>query len=130
MSERKPKYNRLMDKNDILPPGQHPSDPSKPEIDPIGYSLDRLQTNLIWIDEHRSSFEQLRHTNPDDAENELRYLRDAAQQALTHLQRLMELVLTGYTVDPNKRLPQTLIDQPDFLRSYLTRLKEAAERSC
>ena len=119
-----------MDKNEILPLGQHPSDPYKPDIDPLGFALYRLQTHLLWIAEHRSSFEQLRHTDPSDAERELNYLKDSTWQALAHLQRLMELVLAGYTIDPNKRLPQGLIDHPDFLRSYLTRLKEAAERSC
>lgn len=98
----------LMDNREILPPGQHPFDPSVQDIDPIGFALSRLQTFLLWIDEHRASFEQLRNTDPASAERELRYLADATQQASTHLARLTELLLAGYTIDPGKRLPKGL----------------------
>ena len=41
-----------------LPPGQHPYDPVKKDIDPVGLALDRVQTFLVWIDEHRATFEK------------------------------------------------------------------------
>lgn len=113
-----------MTEHEILPPGKHPRDPSKKDIDPIGFALERLQTFLLWIDEHGSSFKQLRHIDPISAESELAYLRDSTEQALTHLQRLMELLLAGYTIDPNKRLPKELVPRANILRSYLERRRE------
>ena len=97
-----------MDKREILPSGQHPYDPSRQDIDPVGYALERLQTLLIWIEEHRSSFEILRNTNPTSAENELGCLKDSTEQAVMHLHRLTELLLAGYTIDPQKQLPKGL----------------------
>src|SRR5262249_44944163 len=97
----------VMGNREILPPGQHPFDPSRQDIDPIGFALERLQTLLIWIDEHRSSFEQLRHSDPG-AENELDCLKNASKQAVLHLQRLTELLLAGYAIDPHKHLPKEL----------------------
>lgn len=93
---------------DVLPPGQHDCDSRKPDVDQIGYALERLQTFLIWIDEHRASFEKLRHTDPESADAELRNLQDSTEQAVLHLQRLTELVLAGYTFDPKKVLPKGL----------------------
>lgn len=110
-----------MDEREILPPGKHPCDPLKQDIDPIGFALDRLRTFLLWIEEHRSSFEQLRHGDPVGAETELNCLKDSTEQALAHLHRLMELLLAGYTFDPYRRLPKGLSQEPDWLRSYLNR---------
>jgi hypothetical protein len=93
---------------DILPPGQHARDSRKPDIDQIAYALERVQTFLIWIDEHRASFEKERHTDPESANAELRNLQDSTEQAVLHLQRLTELVLAGYSVDSKKGLPQGL----------------------
>lgn len=113
-----------MDRREILLPGQHPYDPSKPDIDPIGFALDRLRTFLLWIDEHSSSLEKLRHCDSVNAESELENLKDSIAQALTHLQRLMELLLAGYTIDPNKRLPRNLYQEVNRLGSLLERLRE------
>lgn len=96
------------DTREILPPGKHSWDPFKQDIDPIGFALERLQTNIIWIDEYRASFEKLRNSEPERAECELRYLEDATEQLVAHLQRLTELLLAGYSIDPNKRLPKGL----------------------
>jgi hypothetical protein len=35
-------------------------------------------------------------------------LRDATSQGMIYLQRLSELLLAGYTIDPGKRLPESL----------------------
>jgi hypothetical protein len=113
-----------MNERAILPPGQHPNDPSKHDIDPIGFALARLRIHLLWIDEHRHSFEKLRHCEPVRAETELNYLKDSTEQALTHLLRLIELLLTGYTIDPNKRLPMDLCQGVDRLASYLEQLRK------
>jgi hypothetical protein len=109
--------------NRVMPPEQHSDDPFKRDVDPVAHALERLQTYLVWIDEHRSSFEMLRNSEPDRAETELVYLKDSIEQALSHLQRLLELLMAGHTIDPNKRLPKWL-SQPDWLRAYLDRLRE------
>jgi hypothetical protein len=100
--------NTMEKKPEILPPGQHPYDPVKKDLDPIGFALDRVQTFLIWIDEHRASFEKARDNDPETAESELSNLRISTRDALIHLQRLSELILAGYTIDANKRLPESL----------------------
>jgi hypothetical protein len=97
-----------MDDREILPPGHHPRDSRRPDADQIGHALERLQTFLIWIDEHRASFEKERATDPQGAEAELRNLQDSTEQAVLHLQRLTELVLAGYTIDPDKKSPNGL----------------------
>jgi hypothetical protein len=91
-----------------LPPGQHPNDPVKKDLDPIGFALYRVQTFLVWIEEHRATFEKYRGTDQELAESELSNLRDATLQGMVHLQRLSELLLAGYTIDPDKRLPESL----------------------
>jgi hypothetical protein len=91
-----------------LPPGQHPYDPLKKDLDPIGFALYRVQTSLVWIDEHRAAFEKARDTDKEFAEAELSNLRDSTLQGMIYLQRLSELLLAGYTVDPSKRLPESL----------------------
>jgi hypothetical protein len=97
-----------MDTRNILPPGEHPFDTRRPHIDQVAYALERLQTFLIWIDEHRASFEKERVTDPQSANSELRNLQDSAEQAALHLQRLTELLLAGYGIDPDKELPKAL----------------------
>jgi hypothetical protein len=91
-----------------LPPGQHPYDPIKKDLDPIGFALSRVQTFLVWIEEHRATFEKYRHTDKELAESELSNLRDSTSQGMVYLQRLSELLLAGYTIDPDKRLPDSL----------------------
>ena len=104
-----------MDGGQLLPPGQHPFDPSKPDIDPIAFALERVQTFLLWIEEHRAAFEEYRHTDRTSAERELRYLENSTDQAVAHLERLKELLLAGYAIDPTKRLPKGLKD-PNTIR--------------
>ena len=83
-----------------------PRDSCKPDIDEVAYALERLQTFLSWIEEHRGSFEKERDTDPESAAAELRHLQDSTEQAVLHLQRLTELLLAGYTIDPAKTLPR------------------------
>lgn len=98
----------MMERDTPLPIGQHSSDPWKKDIDPIGFALDRLQTFLVWIEEHRAHYEKCRESDPESAKSELVNLKDSTDQAVKHFQRLKELLLAGYTIDPNKRLPQGL----------------------
>jgi hypothetical protein len=105
---------------DILPPGQHPHDPAKKDIDAIGFALDQLRKCLIWIDEHRASFEEYRNTDPESAESELGYVASVTGDALIHVQRLSELLLAGYAIDPNKRLPKGLSSLESF-NAYVKR---------
>lgn len=86
-----------MERSKILPPGQRPRDSRNPDANQVAHARERLQTWLQWIDEHRGSFEKERDTAPTCAENELRYLRYSTDQAALHLDRLMELLLAGYT---------------------------------
>jgi hypothetical protein len=93
----------------VIPPGEHPYDPVKKEIDPVGFALERVQTYLSWIDEHRASFEKMRESNPTEAEKELGYLANSTREALRYYLRLSELLLAGHGFDPNKRLPRGLL---------------------
>ena len=98
-----------MDKNsDVLPPGQHRYDPMKRDLDPVGFALHRVQTLLVWIEEHRASLEKALYTDAKTAASELSNLRVATRDAMIHLQRLSELILAGNTVNPDKRLPESL----------------------
>jgi len=112
-----------LDTREIASPGKHSFDPATPDIDPIGFALERLQTMLKWIDDYRASFEKLRNSEPDRAESQLRNLEDATEQGVAHLQRLTELLLSGYTIDPNKRLPRGL-SQPHWYGWARDRLRK------
>lgn len=100
-----------METNKVLPPGEHPFDTRRSNADQVGYALERLQTFLIWIDEHRASFEKERDTDPQSANAELRNLQDSTEQAVLHLQRLTELLLAGYSINSDKELPIGLCGQ-------------------
>ena len=93
---------------DVTPPGEGPLDPYKKDIDPVAFALERVQTMLAWVDEHRASFEATRDSDPESAERELGFLADATRQAREYHGRLVELVLAGYAVDRSKRLPRGL----------------------
>ena len=54
-------------RNGTQPPGRHGCDPYKQDIDPIAFALARLQVHLLWIGEHRTSFEKIRTTDPTGA---------------------------------------------------------------
>jgi hypothetical protein len=99
-----------MNKTDVISPGKHPCDPSQQDIDPVGFALQRVQTYLTWIEEHRASFEKYRQTDPSAAQKELFSLAHSTKEALRHFLRLTELLLAGYTFDPSKRLPNGLCD--------------------
>lgn len=96
-----------MHNKEILPPGKDPGDPPV-GIDAIAGHLERIKTNLVWIDQYRLNVEQLRSVNPAKAESELSYLKHATDEAIKHLKRLTELLLAGYTVDNTKRIPKNL----------------------
>lgn len=85
-----------------------PPDPYLPDIDPVGFALERLQTHLIWIEEHRASSEQFRHEDASSAETELSNLKFSIEEAVNHLQRLSELLSPSLPMEPGKRLPKGL----------------------
>jgi hypothetical protein len=89
------------------PQGQRHFGPAK-DVDPIASALERLQTMFLWIEEHSSSFQKLRHTDPAAAETELRYLKDACNQGALHLRRLTDLLLGGGAIDQARKLPKGL----------------------
>lgn len=97
-----------MDKTAVKPPGQHPLDPYRQDIDPVGFALERIQTMLLWVDEHRASFEKYRKSDPVNAECELCSLKNVTEQAVLYSQRLSELLLAGCSINPEKRLPKGL----------------------
>jgi hypothetical protein len=113
-----------MERGDILPPGEHPRDSRKTDIDQIGHALERLQTFLMWIEEHRGSFEKLRDTDPESADAELRNLQDSTEQAVLHLQQLTELLIAGYTIDPAKSPPKGFCCDSWVRWVHLIRLRE------
>ena len=100
-----------MDTHDVLPPGQHPLDSCRGDIDQLAFALTRVQVLLKWIDEHRASFEKVRETDREGAEAELRHLEDSTDQAVVHLQRLTELILAGFTIDRTKPMPRDFCDE-------------------
>ncbi len=97
-----------MNSDKVLPPGDGPDDPYVKDIDAVAFALNKVRTYLIWIDEHRASFEAARATNPEIAERELANLTHSTEEARKHVARLVELMLAGYTIDPTKRLPRGL----------------------
>jgi hypothetical protein len=97
-----------MDAEKVPPPGEGPCDRWVKDIDPVAFALERTRTDLAWIEEHRASFEAARGSDPETAERELGYLAYSTAEARKHLDRLTELLLAGYGVDPAKRLPKDL----------------------
>lgn len=90
----------------IQPPGADSRDPSNQEIDPLAFALANVQTDLVWIDEHLASFRVDRISDPASAETELEYAEQCVTDARNSLQRALELVISGYTIDPSKRFPR------------------------
>lgn len=97
-----------MGAHDVTPPGASPIDPRAKDIDPVAFALERVQTFLAWIEEHRASFEAARGSDPETAERELRYLAHSTDETKKHMARLVELLLAGYTINPALRLPRNL----------------------
>jgi hypothetical protein len=96
-----------MSDTSTLPPGESPLDSADKDIDAVAFALQRVETYLIWIEEHRASFAAARDRgDAEEAERELGFLKDASHQAARCFRRLKELVLAGYGVDPTKRLPR------------------------
>lgn len=98
----------MIDRNNIPPPGFAPTDPADKSLDSIAFALDRVRVYLIWIEEHRASFEADRHTDPENAERELGFLQHSTASAREYMGRLLELLLAGYSIDFSKRLPKEM----------------------
>jgi hypothetical protein len=92
----------------VLPPGDSPDDPTVKDIDPVAFALNRTRTCLLWIEEHRASFEAARVSDPAEAERELARLAHTTHEAQRAVARLVELLLAGCNIDPSKRLPRDL----------------------
>lgn len=92
--------------DEILPPGSDPRDPYVKDIDAVAFAMERVQTHLCWIAEHLATFLVTRESDSRSAEQELKYLAESTRQALASSERLSELLLAGYSVNPNKRLPR------------------------
>ncbi|WP_425616365.1 hypothetical protein NA78x_000011 [Anatilimnocola sp. NA78] len=99
----------------VLPPGSHPSDPCKSEIDAVAFAIDRLNTHVHWIAEHHLSFLAARSVDEEVAERELELLALSAKEATVHIVRLSELLLAGYAIDATKKLPSDLMRQRQTL---------------
>ena len=97
-----------MNRGGVTPPGEHPNDPYIKDIDPVAFALNKVRTELAWIEEHRTSFEAARVSDPETAERELEKLAHSTEAARRYMTRLAELVLAGYTIDSSKRLPRGL----------------------
>jgi hypothetical protein len=92
----------------IPPPGESPLDPYMKEIDSIAFALNKVRVNIHWIEEHHASFEAARESDPEKAERELRCLEHSARDARESMGRLVELLMTGNTIDLSKKLPRDL----------------------
>jgi hypothetical protein len=103
--DRKDTASKIFIDGTVLPPGKHPADPAKNDIDPLAFALVRLQTMLNWVEEHLCSYLQFQNSASPEAQSELHNLKDALSQSRVHLQRASELVLSGYTIDCNKEIP-------------------------
>jgi hypothetical protein len=116
-----------MEVNNVLPPGEDPQrDCVNKEVDGVAKALERVITMLQWADEHLASFQKHRESDAVNAENELSCLRNVIEQGAMYLGRLAELILAGYNIDPNKRLPRGL-DQSKLVR--LNRIWDAELRN-
>jgi hypothetical protein len=96
-----------MDRHQIPLPGDGPIDPPN-DIDPIAGHLERIKTNLVWIDQYRLNIEHCLHADPNNVARELTFLKDATDVAIRHLRRLTELLLAGYRIMPDKAIPPNL----------------------
>ena len=92
----------------VLPPGEHPYDPRNRDVDPVAFALHRVQTLLVWIEEHRATLQKALLTDTETVENELSNLRAATRDAMIYLERLSELLLAGHVIDHSKRIPDAL----------------------
>jgi hypothetical protein len=73
--------------------------------------INRLQTLLIWSDEHLTSFDRLRQSDPDTAERELGFLKNSIEQTILHFQQLSEFLADGYTLDSDKQKRKELFGE-------------------
>lgn len=95
---------------DVLPPGQAPCDPSAKNLDAIGFALALTRQRLLWIAEYLADFKDHRDTHVERAEAALNKIEDSVREGREHLDRLIDLLLAGYNIDPNKRLHPDLVD--------------------
>lgn len=112
-------YSLQMDPSRIVPPGQSNVDPWKTDIDPVAFAVDRVICHATWIAANLHGFVQLRQSDPTLAEQELRYLAHSSEALERHAERLRQLLLAGYTINPSKRLPPGLDEIP--IRDFGTR---------
>jgi len=100
-----------MERHEIPPPGEDPCDPPN-QIDPIAGHLERIKTNLVWIDQYRLNIEYYLNADQTKVEKELMYLKHATDVAIKHLRRLTALLLADYKISADKIIPSNLYLPP------------------
>jgi hypothetical protein len=76
--------------------------PKTTDCDPVSIALDSLRTELLFIDEYRGQFEELRLSDPHAAQDMLFHLAGTTQTALDIYNHLVELLLAGHAIDSSK----------------------------
>ena len=74
------------------------------EIDPLAHLLERLQSNLLWIDQYRINYISKRDSNESNASRQMEYLQAANDEAISYLNQLMELLVRRGILDVTKPL--------------------------
>ncbi len=101
-----------MDQHTTALPGAHKDDPPG-NIDPVASHVERIKTNLVWIDQYRLNIEHLLQTDQGGVEKELMYLKHATDTAIKHLRRLTDLLLAGHKVNVDKKIPPNVYLPPE-----------------
>ena len=74
-----------------------PPDQAHPTMPPVDFQLERLDTYLVWCDEHYLSFLKYRETGETElGESELGYLGNTIKRAIEHFRRLERLLRDGH----------------------------------
>lgn len=93
-----------MSNGTYAPPGKHPIDPCKKDIDPLAFALDHIQTSTTWIVEHLYALEKETGLNRDST-RELEYLHQCIYSLAIYTGRLTELVFMDYTINRELKIP-------------------------
>src|SRR5262245_48438566 len=91
---------------EVLPIGESPDDPWKKDIDPTAFALSQAFGDIVWADEYLATFEAVRDSDPESAEENLRWLKGSINDAWRHIRRLTELMMAGHAIDYSKEVPE------------------------
>jgi hypothetical protein len=87
---------------------QRPSDTQDPQrrpLDPVALELERVWTNMLWLNEHLSEIEIDGDLQSEQSKRSLVYLRACREKLWKHLEQLSRLLLAGKSIDPDLGLP-------------------------